>query len=132
MVEAIRPVDKEKFRAYFHKAEQFCALMKRSLGEGEWNGATLGAIHCAISSFDALTTYHLGSRSAGQRHEDVVKLVRQTRIAGAEDKIKQFLEVIRLKNLVEYDADEPDENEAKRACLQAERLFSWVRLNIKS
>ncbi len=131
MAESVRSVQKDKFRAYFRKAEQFHSAMNRSLDEDEWNGATLTAVHCAISSFDALTVYHLGSRSSGQRHEDVVKLVRQTKIAGVEDKIKQFLDVIRLKNLVEYDADEPSENDATRACLQADRLFSWVKSNLE-
>ncbi len=131
MAESVRPVGKEKFRAYFHKAEEFYSLMKRSMDDEKWNGASLCAVHCAISSFDALTVYHLGVRSAGQRHEDVVKLVRQTGIAGSEEKIKQFLDVVRLKNLVEYDADEPSEGESRRACLQSERLFLWVKSNLK-
>lgn len=88
MVESVRPVQKDKFKTYFHKAEQFRSSMMRSLAEKEWNGATLNAVHCAISSFDALTVYHSGLRSSGQRHEDVVKLVRETKIAGSDEKIK--------------------------------------------
>ena len=104
--------------------------MKQAVADGSWSAATLNAVHCVISTFDALTVYHLGVRSADQRHEDVVKLIQRARLSGGDEKIKQFLDVVRFKNLVEYDAEEPSELQALRVVQQSERVYAWAKTNM--
>ena len=88
--------------------------------------ASLTAIHCTISCGDALSVF-LGKRYAGQRHEEAVNLLKETRLPNCTEKSNQFLDVIRLKSLVEYQDDEPTENEARRLVLQARRFYQWAK-----
>ena len=127
MVERTRPVSKHKSLVYWRKAEEFYIEMKHAGSEARWNAASLNAIHCAISSADALSVAFLGLRSASQRHEDAEQLIRKTGAAGCEEKAKQFVQVTNLKALVEYSDDEPTEKDARRIVLQTERFFSWVK-----
>jgi len=122
-----RDIDKHKYAQYLRKASSFYQGMKKAEENEDWNLAALNAIHCVISSADAVTTFYLGQHSAGQRHEDVIALLGQTRLPGIEEKARQILDVLRLKTLVEYEPEEPTENEARAMAKQAERIFKWAR-----
>lgn len=123
----VKKTEKHKYAAYFNKATEFYYEMKHAETEGKWNAACLNAIHCAISCGDAVSTFFLGRRSSGQRHEDAALLIRETKLPGSEEKAKQFLDVIRLKNLVEYEADEAGENETRKLTKQTERIYAWAK-----
>ena len=126
-----RPVDKHKYRAFWGKAVELYSLMQIAEKEEKWNAAVVNAIHCTICASDALCTYFLGKRSAGQRHEDAAAVIKDTHLPGADEKAKQFLDITNLKNLVEYSDEAPSEKNAKRILLQTERFFSWVKTNLK-
>lgn len=105
--------------------------MKNAEQNHDWNLASLNAIHCTISCADAITTFYLGKHAAGQRHEDVIVLLKQTRLPGVEEKAKQLLDVLALKTLVEYEPEEPTENEARTMIKQAERIYAWTQSNLE-
>ncbi|MBI2445704.1 hypothetical protein HYV43_04920 [Candidatus Micrarchaeota archaeon] len=121
-----RPVEKHKHAAFLNKAHEFYDEMKHAESERNWSAASLNGIHCMISTADALCTYYLGKRSAGFKHEDAAWLVGQTGLPNCTEKAKQFLDVIRLKNLVEYEADEPTENQALQIVKQVTRFYEWA------
>ncbi len=132
MNERVRQIDKGKYGNYLQKATEFYHTMKKAEEDEEWNAVALNAIHCAISSFDALTVFYLGVRSSGQRHEDVTQVIKKTNLESVDEKIKQFTEVIRLKTMVEYDVEQPSENEARRIALQTERIHAWAKKHLKA
>jgi hypothetical protein len=120
-------VGRERYSVYLSKAAEFYALMKNAEEKELWNGVGLNAIHCAISSCDALTTFYLGLRSRGEKHEDIVQLMKRVRASGIEERIKQLLDVLAIKNLVEYEALELGEKDARNAAKQAERIYLWAK-----
>jgi len=126
-----RRVDRHKFQGFWKKAVEFHEGMKHAEAEEKWNAACLNAIHCAISSVDAICVFFMGERSSSQRHEDAFRVLKAVPVSGAEEKAKQFIDIIGLKNLVEYSDDEPSEKEARRIILQADRLFSWAKTHLK-
>lgn len=123
----IKKVEKDRFKIYLEKAEQFFKLMKYAQTEGLWIGMGLCGVHCAISCCDALTTFYLGERSISQKHEDVVVLLRGIQLEGISDRIKQILSVLSVKSLVEYEAREIRRDDAAKIAAQVERFYGWVK-----
>ena len=64
-----RAVSRELCKNYLRKAEEFYRSMEQSHSTGDWNACVVNAIHCAISSADAMTVFYLGFRHAGERHQ---------------------------------------------------------------
>lgn len=120
-------INKELFRIYLEKAEEFYRLMKDAEIQELWNGVGLNAVHCAISSCDALTTFYLGERSRSQKHEDVTILLRRIDLPEMPQKIKQVSSILSIKNLVEYEAREFYRSDASRIISQTERLYVWIK-----
>ena len=52
-----RNVEKQKHRNYLIKADEFFDMMNESFAKRKFNAAVLNAVHCAISSADALTVF---------------------------------------------------------------------------
>ena len=100
--------------------------MNKAEADEEWNLAALNAIHCAISSIDALTTFYLKQRSVGQRHEDAAALLVRTGLPEAKERGRQLIDILSQKTLVEYEADEPTESEAKSIADKTRKLFKWA------
>ena len=124
-----RVVDKFKYRNFLQKAREFYDEMNVAYSAMRWNAVGLNGIHCVISCCDAVTVYFLGKRSAGERHEEVVKLLQQI---GDIDKnvmnqrVTQVLDVLRPKTRVEYHAEVFSEKEAKMMVKQTKRVYGWA------
>ena len=84
----IRKIEKDKYKIYLSKAEEFYKIMKYAQGQELWIGSAFNGIHCAISICDALTTFYLGERSSSPKHEDVVLLLRIREDADYADFVK--------------------------------------------
>ncbi len=121
-----RPVEKHKYSTYWKKANEFHDGMDKAEADEEWNLTALNAIHCAISSVDAVTTFYLKQHSAGQRHEDAATLLGQTGLQEAKERGKQLIDILSIKTLVEYEADEPTESEARSLAEKTRKLFKWA------
>ncbi|HEX9815803.1 MAG TPA: nucleotidyltransferase domain-containing protein [Candidatus Thermoplasmatota archaeon] len=120
-------LDRAKAKTYMQKANEFERSMDHAAERNDWNAVGLMAVHCAISASDALTTHFLGLRSKSQDHEEVAKLLRTLPVKEASEKADHVIEILQLKNLVEYEARFIDESEATSARKRAERFLAWAR-----
>ncbi len=122
----IRVVDKDLHKIYLEKASEFFAVMNYAYKNDLWIAAGLNGIHCAISCCDAITAFYLGTRSASTRHEDVIVLLRKLSFKDIEVKIKQILSILSVKNVVEYEARDFRDYEAKKISTRVERIYNWA------
>ena len=124
-----RIVDKFKYKNFLQKGREFYEEMNVAYSAKRWNAVGLNGIHCVISCCDALTVYFLGKRSAGERHEEVVKLLQQIGDIDKKvinQKIAQVLDVLRPKTRVEYHAEVFSEKEAVVVVKQTKRVYNWT------
>ena len=121
-----RNVDKHKYFNYVKKAEEFFDIMNASFAERKFNATVLNAVHCAISSADALIVFYKGVRHAGERHEDVIALLNTLGLSDIQSKNKQLLDLLRIKNSAEYEEKLMTEANASESIKNAERFFKWM------
>ncbi len=122
-----RNVDKHKYTNYLKKADEFFEIMKESFAKRKFNATVLNAIHCAMSSADALTVFYNGVRHAGERHEDVVSLLTTLGLPDMQSKNRQLLDLLRIKNSAEYEEKLMTETNASDSIKNAERFYKWVK-----
>ena len=123
-----RAVKRELFKNYLKKAQEFFRGMERSFEAGDWNACVVNAIHCAISSADALTVFYLGFRHAGEKHQDVLQLLQGIDSESKEihSKNRQLSSLLLIKNRAEYEERMMRKTEAENAMKAAQRYFEWV------
>lgn len=117
---------------YLKKAAEFERAMQDAVDRKDWNAAGLNAVHAVISAADAMTTFYLGERSAGDSHLDVVDLLRQLPLPDAGEKAQQAFHVIHEKNVVEYEDIDFDAKTAERIEKQAARFHEWARSKLRA
>ncbi|OGS10579.1 MAG: hypothetical protein A2234_05985 [Elusimicrobia bacterium RIFOXYA2_FULL_58_8] len=122
-----RDVSRDHYTTYRKKAKEFLNSMEASLRVREWNAAGLNAVHCAISSADALLVYHAGIRSAGDSHHDIsFLLVQHVKDADTAPKAKTLSKIIDYKYLAAYEDREIIESEALELAKITRRFFDWM------
>ena len=126
-----RNVDKHKYHNYLTKAEEFFDIMHESFAKKKFNATVLNAVHCAISSVDALTVFYKGVRHAGERHEEVIALLNSLGLTDIQNKNRQLMDLLHIKNSAEYEEKLMTEKNALDSIKNAERLFRWVKLTLK-
>ena len=126
-----RSVDKYKHENYLKKAQEFFEAMNKSFTDQNYNSTVLNAIHCAISSADALTVFYKGVRHSGEKHEDVVALINTLGLSDISKKNRQLLNLLQIKNKAEYEETLMTESNALSSIKNAERFFSWVKNLLK-
>lgn len=128
-----RQTGKADYIFFRDKAQSFIKEAKKSLDDREWTPATVLAVHCVISSCDALTSKFLGKRYFGRDHSKVLELVRGVPFSKQEleTKVKQISNVLGFKDISEYQARLIKEDEAKTAVIQSERIFEWVKQKVE-
>ncbi len=128
-----RAVDRHEFRSYARKAEEHHAAMVFCHGREMWNACVVNAIHCAISSADALTVFYLGFRSSGERHHDVLSLLEKLGIGHKEisSKSQQLASLLSIKNAAEYEERLMDRHDAESAMKACERFYDWAKGKLK-
>ena len=121
-------VPKSGYSNYLKKAEEFFSSAQDSLAKDKWNAAGLNAIHSGISSADALLVSLHGVRSAGPKHDDILKLLSTlVKHKGLEENLGHLCNLIALKNIVEYDQKLITRSEAVSLSKHAERFLAWVK-----
>jgi HEPN domain-containing protein len=70
-----------------------------------------------------------GVRHAGERHEDAISLLQTVDLPKdlLTAKSKQLSRLLGVKNAAEYEERLMDENDAREAVKDAERLLGWVK-----
>lgn len=123
-----RSIARDKYTVYFKKAQDFYLTMQTALGNKNWNSVGLEAVHCVISSADAILAFHSGIRCTSQDHREVASLLRsEIKTPETIQNVKHLLKVINMKNLIEYEARNFREKEAREIVKHTERFFNWVK-----
>lgn len=122
-----RDVSRDHYTTYRKKAGEFLHTMEAALQNRGWNAAGLNAVHCAISSADALLVYHAGVRSAGDSHHDISFLLDQhVKDKDAGPKARTLSKIIDYKHLAAYEDRELTEAEALELAKITRRFFEWM------
>ncbi|MDP2600328.1 MAG: hypothetical protein Q8P84_06305 [Deltaproteobacteria bacterium] len=121
-------VQKSEYKDYQSKGKQFFDVMLVCLQDEEWDAVLLNGIHACISFNDAITTLYLGKRSAGKSHQDCAHLLLQA-LASPEAKrnADRLIEIINLKNLVEYEPRRFTQTAAHDFSKKVERFVHWAQ-----
>lgn len=127
-----RKIQKARHAVYLKKAAEFERAMEDAASRKDWNAVGLNAVHVVISAADAMTTFYLGERSAGDSHLDVVDLVRQLPLEDAKERARQAFAVLNEKNVIEYEDADFDAASAGRVQKQTTRFHAWVRAKLRA
>jgi HEPN domain-containing protein len=121
-------VSRNLYVNYLKRAHECLSAAQRSLTNKEWNAAAISAIHSAIASIDALCVFYLGVRHTGERHEDVIRLLKTIKLKPEEIEAntKRIKRILSAKNMAEYEERLVFQSEANNSTKDAERLFAFV------
>lgn len=119
-------VEKNDYSIYLKKANDFYSAMIASGKSGNWTAVGLNAVHCAISGCDAILTFHLGIRSAGEDHIQAGDLLLRIQRKGADSEANAFKRIIAKKNLIAYENREFRQAEALEILKLTERFYNWI------
>lgn len=124
-----RGVDRESYPLFLDRAEEFLAAAHGSFARGHFQAATSNAVHAAIAAMDAITVFHAGKRSASDRHEEVLVLVRSLRLPDHDlsKRLVQLGRLLGMKTRAEYADARIKRGEAEDAVRTAERIVTWAR-----
>ena len=123
----IASVNKADFSSYLRKAGEFYASMVDAYSRSHYTAACSCAVHCVISSIDAVCVSQLGERSKGQSHDEAIRLLSRAGPPGLPEKIRQVRDVLSLKSRVEYGSDDTSKSQAELAVKQATRVYNWAK-----
>ena len=119
-------VDKADYAIYLNKANDFYEMTQKASDSENWTGIGLNAVHCAISSCDALLAFHLGIRSTSDNHMDAVDLLMRIPKVRLSEEAGAFKRIIAKKNLIAYECREFRRSEALEILKMTERFYRWV------
>ena len=124
-----RAVSRELYKNYLRKAEEFYRSMEQAYHASDWNACVANAIHCAISSADAMTVFYLGFRHAGEKHQDVLQLLQEIDfdLKEIQSKNRQLSSLLSIKNRAEYEERLMGKSDAGNALKAAKRFHEWVK-----
>lgn len=121
-------VDRSFSPNFMKKAEECRRAAKESLSRGDWNAATVCAVQACISAGDALCTFSLGKRHAGERHVDLASLL--LTIRPDDERYKKnalrLSRVLGIKGMAEYEERLVFRSEAEKALKDCERFMAFV------
>ena len=128
-----RDVPRERYSTYLKKARGFLRAAEASLAVGDWDAAALNAVHCGISSADALLVFKAGVRSGSDSHSDAAALL-DRHFAGDEagPKAGTLSKILSYKNLAAYEDREVSDAEAREAAKLARRFFDAAEAKLKA
>ena len=121
-----RAVDQNEYTVYWNKAEEFHDTMQHAYKNRMWTSVGLNAVHCVISSCDALLVKSQGIRAAGDDHMQAVELLGRSRIDGVEKQTTAVRRIIAKKNVIAYENREFRESDASDIFKQTERFYNWA------
>ncbi len=123
----IRQVDKSEYVIYSGKAQEFYQTMLQAEKAENWNAVGLNAVHCAISTSDALLVKFAGKRSTSDDHMVVINLLLSSiKLSGLKEKANILRRIIAEKNLVEYENRDFTRKDAQGIIKRTERFYLWA------
>lgn len=121
------PVEKSHYRIYLKKAGEFYETMLQSQVRSNWNAVGLNAVHCAISSTDALLVFYAGRRSTDETHQAVTDLLKAIDLPEIHPKAETLKKILAKKNIVAYEDKDFSQDDALEVAKLTERFFNWVK-----
>ena len=121
-----RAVDQSEYVVYWNKAEEFYDTAQHAYKNRMWTAVGLNAVHCVISSCDAVLVKSQGIRAAGEDHMQAVDLLARSPIDGIEKQAATMRRIIAKKNVITYESREFRESEASDIFKQTERFYRWA------
>ena len=118
-----RAVDQSEYTVYWNKAEEFYDTMQHAYKTRMWTAVGLNAVHCVISSCDALLVKSQGIRADGDDHMQAIELLGRSPIGGIEKQTVTVRRIIAKKNVIAYENREFRERDASDIFKQAERFY---------
>jgi hypothetical protein len=119
-------VEKTDYKVFLKKAADLHDIMLKARDTENWTAVGLNAVHCAISCCDAMLTFHLGIRSAGEDHMQAADLLTRLPSAVESGEAATFKRIIAKKNLIAYDNRKFRQSEAMDILKLAERFYKWT------
>ena len=107
-----RAVNQGEYIGYWNKAEEFYEVMAHAHKNRMWSAVGLNAVHCVISSCDAVLVKSQGIRAAEGDHTRALELLVNAPIVGVEKQAIAMRRIIAKKNIIAYESREFRENEA--------------------
>jgi hypothetical protein len=126
-----RTVTVQQAREYLAKAEEYLLAAVAELEAGRNIAATSLAIHAGINAADAVCGARLQVRSAGQDHNQVIKLLRQTGTDGTA-LAKELSRLVPMKTKAEYEPDDIPPSVASKAVERAQGCVAIAGRVIRS
>src|SRR4030067_3631268 len=75
-----RTVEKSLYRNFLRKSEEFLDSAGHPHRQGNYDACVSAAVHSAICAVDALTTFYLQVRHAGDSHGEALMLLRRVKL----------------------------------------------------
>ena len=123
----VQQINKGDYVIYLNKAEEFYETMQQAYKKRMWTAVGLNAVHCAISSCDAILVYSKGLRSFGENHMQVLDLLTQApAIVGISKQVASVRRIIAKKNVIAYENREFRQSDAVDILKQTERFYNWA------
>lgn len=119
-------VEKSDYKVFLKKARDFYDIMQMALKTDNWTATGLNAVHCAISSCDAILTFHLGIRSISDDHMDAVELLQRLPATLEGGEASTYKRIVAKKNLIAYENRDFRQIEAVEIAKLAERFYEWA------
>jgi hypothetical protein len=121
-----RAVSQSEYIVYWNKAEEFYDTMQYADKNRMWTAVGLNAVHCVISSCDALLVKSQGIRSAGDDHMQIINLLTQAPIPGIEKHVATVRRIMAKKNAIAYENRKFRESDASDISKQTDRFYRWA------
>ena|SRR3989338_502129 len=121
-----RAVNQNEYVVYWNKAEEFYEIMQHAHKNRMWTAVGLNAVHCVISSCDALLVKSQGIRSADEDHIQAIELLARAPVQGIEKQAATVRRIIAKKNVIAYENRDFRESDASDIFKRAERFYRWA------
>jgi hypothetical protein len=120
-------IERSEYKTYLKKASEFYDIMLQAKERGKWNAVGLNAVHCAISSSDAMLVFYAGIRSTSDNHLSVIALLSNSvRLPEVKSKCETLRKILVKKSIIEYENRDFTQKEALEILKLTERFYIWV------
>jgi len=125
-------IQRSEYKTYLKKAGEFYDTMLQAEERKKGNAVGLNAVHCAISSADAMLVFYAGIRSISTDHRSVIDLLSSSvNLPEVKSKCGTLRKILAKKNVIEYENRDFTQKEALEILKLTERFYAWVVSRLK-
>jgi len=122
-----KAIERSRYRVYLKKATEFYEMSCKAKELGKWNAVGLNAVHCTISSSDAILVFYAGIRSISEGHLAVIDLLSNSvSLPEVRSKCETLRKILVKKSIIEYEHRDFTQKEALEMLKLTERFYTWV------